>query len=673
MDNKHVVLKEYFGHSDFRASQEDVVDCLLSGRDALCVMPTGAGKSICYQVPALIFDGITIVVSPLISLMKDQVTALIQAGVPAAYINSSLSKEQYMKVFQNASSGKYKIIYVAPERLLTLEFLELCRKVRISMVAVDEAHCVSQWGQDFRPSYLKISEFIHFLSARPIVGAFTATATKEVKNDILKLLQLREPLVVTTGFDRPNLFFSVIRPNSKATKLLELLKERADKAGIVYCATRKTVEEVCDLLNKNGFSATRYHAGLSESERKHNQEDFVYDRKLIMVATNAFGMGIDKSNVAFVIHYNMPKDIESYYQEAGRAGRDGEEAECILLYSPQDVRTNQFLIYNSEANEELSKEEQDAVRQKDIERLKHMSYYCTATDCLRSFILRYFGCKTDNYCGKCSNCLTQYELIDITVDSQKILSCIIRTGQRFGKKMVCDILRGSKNERLLRMGLDKQSTYGIMKDCTEKRLRDIIDYLEQHGYIITEGTEYPILKATPSSYYILHGKLALNIKAAKQQREEIHEVTDTAVNASLLDKLKNLRKELAVKLGVPAYIVFSDATLIDMCKKHPKTADEFLEVSGVGNVKLEQYGDLFMEIIREFDMLNADKTESQTAQKVRNDDKSGEYNPWTEEEITALKQELKNGISIKEIAAMHGRTIGTIKSRIKKEELRYED
>lgn len=335
MDVKHKILKEYFGHSDFREGQGDIVDCLLSGRDALCIMPTGAGKSICYQVPALAFEGITVVISPLISLMKDQVTALVQSGISAAYINSSLSESQYIKVFQNAERGKYKIIYVAPERLATTEFMNLCEKSNVSMVAVDEAHCVSQWGQDFRPSYLKISEFINMLKVRPVVGAFTATATKEVKNDILRLLELDNPLVVTTGFDRPNLFFSVIRPTSKSVRLLELVKERKAKSGIVYCATRKAVEEVCVLLNDNGFSATRYHAGLSETERKENQENFVYDRSQIMVATNAFGMGIDKSNVSFVIHYNMPKNIESYYQEAGRAGRDGEEADCILLYSPR--------------------------------------------------------------------------------------------------------------------------------------------------------------------------------------------------------------------------------------------------------------------------------------------------------------------------------------------------
>lgn len=600
MEDKYKILKEYFGHSDFRAGQGDIVDCLLSGRDALGIMPTGAGKSICYQVPALSFEGITVVVSPLISLMKDQVTALVQSGISAAYINSSLTESQYISAFQNAEKGKYKIIYVAPERLTTAEFLDLCKKINVSMVAVDEAHCVSQWGQDFRPSYLKISEFIKGLKVRPVVGAFTATATKEVKNDILRLLELDDPLIVTTGFDRPNLFFSIERPGSKSGRLLELVKERKNKSGIVYCATRKMVEEVCDLLNNNGFSATRYHAGLSETERRDNQEAFVYDRSQIMVATNAFGMGIDKSNVSFVIHYNMPKNIESYYQEAGRAGRDGEEADCILLYSGQDVRTNQFLIEKSDANPELSEEEQDAVRQKDMERLKFMTYYCTTNDCLRNFILRYFGDRSANYCGKCSNCLTRFETVDITVDAQKILSCIIKTGQRFGKKMICYVLRGIKSERLMRLGLESQSTYGIMKSCTEKRLREVIDSLEQQGYITAEGGEYPVLKVTAASYGVLRGNVNVSMKAVKAKAEQPHKSANNPVNAELLNKLKELRRELASKKRVPSYVIFSDAALTDMCVKLPQTPEEFLNVSGVGNVKLKQYGEQFLEVIGKY-------------------------------------------------------------------------
>ncbi len=600
MKDKFSVLKEYFGHESYRAGQEQIVDSLLSGRDVLCIMPTGAGKSVCYQVPALIFDGVTIVVSPLISLMKDQVGSLVQSGVSAAYINSSLSFKQYEKVLQNTADGKYKIIYVAPERLETAEFSDICKKINISLIAVDEAHCVSQWGQDFRPSYLKIPQFISRLSRRPTVGAFTATATDEVKLDIAKILRLNNPFTVTTGFDRPNLFFSVERPNSKSVKLLELVRERSDKSGIIYCATKKMVEDVCLLLTKNGFSATRYHAGLSEQERRENQDDFVYDRKSIMVATNAFGMGIDKSDVAFVIHYNMPKNIESYYQEAGRAGRDGENADCILLYAPRDVRINQFLIDNTQTNLDLNEEERRIIRKRDTERLKYMTFYSTTNDCLRHYILKYFGDKSNAYCGNCSNCLSNFETADVTLEVQKILSCIAKTGQRFGKKIVIDILRGSKNARLLSLDLDKQSTYGLMADLTEKRVRDIIDYLDEKGYIKVDGSEYPVLKLTPESRDVLYGNVSLQMKIVKQQKKKKSNRDDN-IKSGMLNALKQLRKKIAYEQKVPAYIVFTDAALTDMCKKRPHTTDEFLGVSGVGKAKLEKYGKAFIDVIVGFD------------------------------------------------------------------------
>lgn len=601
MNDKHRILKEYFGHDSFREGQEKIVDSLLSGRDALCVMPTGAGKSVCYQVPALMFDGVTIVVSPLISLMKDQVAALVQSGVAGAYINSSLTFRQYLKVLQNIVIGKYKIIYVAPERLANEDFLDVCKKIKISLVAVDEAHCISQWGQDFRPSYLKITEFVDSLPNRPIIGAFTATATDEVKTDIKEILQLNDPFTITTGFDRPNLFFGVERPERKLTRLLELVKERSGKSGIVYCATRKSVESVCESLNGRGFSATRYHAGLDEEERSRNQEDFVFDRKMIMVATNAFGMGIDKSNVAYVIHYNMPKNIESYYQEAGRAGRDGSDADCILLYSPSDVRTNQFLIDVSEPNPELTEDEQELIRKRDLERLKYMTFYCTTTDCLRHYILYYFGEHGKTYCGNCSSCLSNYETADITIDAQKILSCIAKTGQRFGRKTIIDILRGSKNEKLLSRGLDKQSTYGIMEEQSEKRVRNTVIFLTEKGYIEAVDSEYPVLKLTPQSYDILRGDVTLTMKVLKEQR--VKEKTELPVNEPLLEALKALRKKLAARQSVPAFVIFTDATLIDMCKKRPRTAEEFLQVSGVGAAKLQKYGKAFLDVIEEVEML----------------------------------------------------------------------
>ena len=601
--DKLSVLKEYFGHDSFREGQGRITDSLLGGRDVLGIMPTGAGKSICYQVPALMFDGITIVVSPLISLMKDQVSALVQSGVAAAYINSSLTHAQYLKVLQNTESGKYKIIYVAPERLCAPAFLGICRNLNISMVAVDEAHCVSQWGQDFRPSYLKIPDFIDALNSRPVVGAFTATATGAVRDDIKTLLRLVSPLVVTTGFDRPNLFFSVMQPKNKSIELMKLIKERKNESGIVYCSTRKAVEEVCELLQKNGFAATRYHAGLDENERRRNQDDFVYDRATIMVATNAFGMGIDKSNVSFVIHYNMPKNMESYYQEAGRAGRDGRSADCILLYSAKDVRTNQFLINNSEPNPDLTEDEQEEVRRRDRERLKQMTFYCTTHKCLRKFILEYFGDKGPERCEKCSNCLSNHENTDITVDAQKIMSCVARTGQRYGKKVICDVLRGSKNERLISAGLSRQSTYGIMADCPEKRLRDIIDHLCESGYMTAQGDEYPILKLAPKSRGVLTGQETLRMMLEIPQKKKAAAVKDALLppaDEKLLAALKDLRKSLAMRQSIPAYVVFTDATLIDMCRLKPKTQEEFMEVSGVGQAKSQRYGEVFLAVIAEF-------------------------------------------------------------------------
>lgn len=600
MSDKLSVLKDYFGHDSFRDGQEQIVDALLDGRDALCIMPTGAGKSMCYQIPALLFDGVTIVVSPLISLMKDQVGSLVQSGVPAAYINSSLSYPQFLRVLSNVEHGKYKIIYVAPERLLTDGFLDTCKKIKISMVAVDEAHCVSQWGQDFRPSYLKIISFVESLANRPIVGAFTATATNDVKEDIKKILRLENPFEITTGFDRPNLFFGVIKSSSKDEKLIDLIRERGDRSGIVYCATRKNVESVCELLCDNGFSAARYHAGLDEYERRKNQEDFVFDRKNIMVATNAFGMGIDKSNVTYVIHYNMPKNIESYYQEAGRAGRDGGEADCILLYSPKDVRLNRFMIENSEGNDELTIEENEQIRERDSERLKYMTFYSTTNDCLRGFILRYFGGEKKAYCGKCSNCLSVHKLVDVTIDAQKIMSCIARTGQRYGKTVICDVLKGSKSEKILKAELNNQSTYGIMKEVTARHIFGTIDFLAEKEYISSDN-ETEVLKLLPKSRDVLFGRERLVMKKVENSEKVVKtHRPEVPVNSDLLDALKALRKGIASKKSVPAYVIFTDATLIDMCKKCPETPDEMLEVSGVGRTKLEKFGKQFLEEIAKF-------------------------------------------------------------------------
>ncbi len=604
MDSKSSVLKQYFGHSSFRAGQEQVVDAILQGRDALCVMPTGAGKSVCYQVPAMMLEGVTLVISPLISLMKDQVNALTQNGICAAYLNSSLTASQYARVTANLRRGEYKIVYVAPERLAVPDFLNACRDIRIDLLAIDEAHCISQWGQDFRPSYLKITDLVDALGYRPVIAAFTATATAEVKADIESSLKLKEPFRITTGFDRANLKFGVMRTKDKLNELFRILRRYKEKCGIVYCSTRKTVEEVAERLNDADFSATTYHAGLEDDLRKVNQEDFVYDRKSIMVATNAFGMGIDKSNVSFVIHYNMPKDIESYYQEAGRAGRDGEDAECILLYSPSDVHTNQYLIEVSEPNPDLTEEEQMLLKERDYDRLKQMTFYSTTSSCLRSFILEYFGEKALNYCGNCSNCLTQFEEADVTVEAQKILSCIKRSGECFGKKMICDILRGSKNEKIIRLGLDGQTTYGLMKELKEPRVREIIDHLEFEDYIETRGGKYPILVLTPKARAVLFENEKVVMKRVRPKEPAVPEVkkkrAEEPVVPELLAELKALRRALAEKKRVPAYVIFSDAALADMCRKRPKTFEEFLEVSGVGTVKQRQYGEQFLSVLRKY-------------------------------------------------------------------------
>lgn len=596
------VLKKYFGYSSFRGGQEDIINNILNQRDVLGVMPTGAGKSLCFQVPALMFSGITLVISPLVSLMKDQVQALIENNISAAFFNSTLTQGQMRKALINAKEGKYKIIYVAPERLEVEEFLSFAKDADISMIAVDEAHCVSQWGQDFRPSYLNVSSFIDKLKKRPIVSAFTATATSEVKDDIINLLKLKEPFTMTTGYNRSNLYFEVQKPVDKYAAITKYLTNNSEKSGIIYCLTRKSVEEICDKLIKDGYSATRYHAGLSEVERRENQDDFIYDKKIIMVATNAFGMGIDKSNVSFVIHYNMPKDIESYYQEAGRAGRDGTSAECILLYGGQDVVTNNFLIDNSEENAELSFETVQKIKEKERERLKRMTLYCHTTECLREYIIKYFGDKTENFCGNCINCNTNFEEVDITEEAQKILSCAYRLNGRYGTKILIDVLRGSKAEKINRFNLNTISTYGIMASVKEKRLKDIINYLVLKEYMCVTNTEFPVVKLTEKSKLILFEnekikmKLTREVEETRQREVKKKEVADEVLFA----KLKTLRMEIAKQEGVPAFIVFSDAVLIDMCRVMPHNEQEFLEVSGVGQAKLNRYGKEFLEVIRNY-------------------------------------------------------------------------
>lgn len=605
MMDKQSVLQNYFGYTAFRDGQERLIDAVLAGRDAFGIMPTGGGKSLCYQVPAMMLPGLTFVISPLISLMHDQVLALKTAGIPAAYINSTLSYEQLQTVFRNVRAGKYKLVYVAPERLETEGLLRLANEVSIDFVAVDEAHCISQWGQDFRPSYLKIVDFIKALHKRPVVAAFTATATDVVRQDVIRILELKKPVCVITGFDRPNLRYEVRRGGKKEQILMQLLQSQKDQSGIIYCATRKRVESVCQSLCAKGIPATRYHAGLSEEERKNNQEAFVYDRKPVMVATNAFGMGIDKSNVRFVIHYNMPQSLEAYYQEAGRAGRDGEASDCVLLYSSGDVATVRYLIEHSEENQALSAEERARVTELNLQRLQTMVGYCKTSRCLRGHILDYFGQHHPETCGNCSNCMTEYRATDITKEAQMILSCVRRIedklGYAVGAVLVARTLRGSRDKRVLELGLDKLSTYGIMEQLSRAQIRAYMDALEQEGYLYTDPEHKGLQITQKANVVLFRGQSVI----AKLMLEEVPEkpkkkrrvTQQSQEKTGLFDALRTLRRELAAQEGIAAYMVFSDATLRDMAAKLPQSSQEFLEVSGVGEYKLRKYGKVFIELI----------------------------------------------------------------------------
>ena len=602
MDKKEL-LQHYFGYGEFRPGQEELVDGILAGRDVFGIMPTGGGKSICYQLPGLMLPGVTLVISPLISLMHDQVMALKAAGIPGAYVNSSLTFPQLRAVYRNMRMGKYKIIYVAPERLESEGFLDAVMQMNISMVAVDEAHCISQWGQDFRPSYLRIVEFIKVLPRRPVIAAFTATATEKVREDVKRILELRSPVEVVTGFDRPNLYFEVLHPEFKEAELLKLLETRRRKSGIVYCATRKSVEHICKYLTERGYAATRYHAGLEERERMANQDAFLYDEKTVMVATNAFGMGIDKSNVNFVIHYNMPKSLEAYYQEAGRGGRDGSNADCILLYGPKDVQTARFFIENGSENEDLTEQQREQIKKQDYERLEAMVTYCKTRTCLRGWILEYFGQKHPEVCGNCGSCAKEYEKKDITREAQMILSCVRRIKDRLGyyvgKPTVVRTLQGSREKKTIELGLNEVSTYGLLKTMSANAIKELIARLEDGGYLVTE-LEHQTLRLTEKSNGVLYLGEPVEVLVLRQE-EKLERLDDdgmTEDERELFDLLRECRSNLARQNGVAPFMIFSNATLMDMARKRPTNMTAFKRVSGVGEMKASWYGKDFLKVLK---------------------------------------------------------------------------
>ncbi len=580
------ILKRYYGYSEFRVGQEKSIVNILNKRDTFAIMPTGAGKSICYQIPSLILDGLTLVISPLISLMKDQVDALNSIGVKAAYINSTLSATEVEDRILKAQYGQYDLLYVAPERLESEVFCQTLRCINISLVAIDEAHCVSQWGHDFRPSYRQISRFIKGMPSRPIVAAFTATATEEVKEDVVRLLELQNPEVYVTGFDRDNLYLSVVKGVDKKDFILDYVDNNKDKVGIIYAATRREVEVIYEMLYKKGFKVGKYHAGLSENERKDNQEAFIYDDISIIVATNAFGMGIDKSNVRYVLHYNMPKTMEAYYQEAGRAGRDGEPSECILIFGEQDVVLQKYL-----ADQNLNSPERKV---REYRKIQMMADYCHTERCLRGYILGYFGEREyEEKCDNCSTCKDDTEITDITIEAQKIFSCVFRMNQRYGTTLIALVLKGSKNKKVVELGFDKLSTYGIMKQYSEKEIKNIINVLIAEGYMGLTESEYPVVRLTEKALAVLKGNEQV---FKKMQRKVQKKQTDN----SLFNILKEVRKSISEREKVPPYIIFPDVTLREMSEYLPQNEYALLQIKGVGESKLKRYGEEFLDAIRKY-------------------------------------------------------------------------
>lgn len=638
------LLRAHFGYSSFRKGQEEAILSVLEGKNTVCIMPTGGGKSICYQIPALVLSGTTLVISPLISLMKDQVDSLLQVGIEATFINSSLSIQEANERLNEAMHGRYKLLYIAPERLESQEFVETIKQLNIPLIAIDEAHCISQWGHDFRPSYLQIQKMADKLSRTPIVMALTATATPKVREDICRSLHIPEENKVITGFERENLSFQVIKGQDRDTFLRSFVKKNEQEGGIVYAATRKTVDQLFEKLQKEGVSVGRYHAGMSDNDRKHEQEKFLRDETTVMVATSAFGMGIDKSNIRYCIHYQLPKNMESYYQEAGRAGRDGLPSECILLYSSQDVQVQRYLIDQSADRSRISQE---------LDKLQSMVDYCHTESCLQAFILEYFGETDHTSCGRCGNCTDARSSVDVTKEAQMVLSCIIRMGQRFGKTAVAKVLTGSKDRKIIELGFDQLPTYAILKEKSAKEVSEFIEFLISQDLIGVEQGSYPTIFVAPSGKEVLLGKQPVF-------RKEIIEVKEVSNRDPLFEELRVVRKTIAEQEQVPPFVIFSDATLKDMCIKLPMTSDEFLNVNGVGELKLEKYGAAFLSVIENFCKANPERLSGKPVMKTPT-----QKTKKLEKNSHLITFELfKEGLTVPEIAKKREMAISTIENHI---------
>ncbi|WP_088362605.1 DNA helicase RecQ [Bacillus cereus] len=639
------LLASYFGYSSFRRGQDETIKNVLDGKDTVCIMPTGGGKSICYQIPALVFEGTTLVISPLISLMKDQVDTLVQNGISATYINSSISIAEANQRIQLAKQGHYKLLYVAPERLDSMEFVDQLIDMKIPMIAIDEAHCISQWGHDFRPSYLHIHRILDYLPEKPLVLALTATATPQVRDDICNTLEINQENTIMTTFERENLSFSVIKGQDRNAYLADYIRQNQKESGIIYAATRKVVDQLYEDLMKAGVSVSKYHAGMSDIDRNEQQELFLRDEVSVMVATSAFGMGIDKSNIRYVIHYQLPKNMESYYQEAGRAGRDGLDSTCILLYSSQDVQVQRFLIDQSTGESRFSNE---------LEKLQNMTDYCHTEQCLQSFILQYFGEEPKEDCGRCGNCTDNRESIDVTRESQMVLSCMIRTNQRFGKQMIAQVLTGSKNKKVIEFKFHTLPTYGLLSNRSVKEVSEFIEFLISDELIAVEHGTYPTLKVTEKGKEVLLGKE----NVLRKERVETRQIVQ---DHPLFEVLREVRKEIAQGEGVPPFVIFSDQTLKDMCVKMPQSDSELLTVKGIGEHKLVKYGSHFLQAVQHFIEENPNYAETIKTEVVSERKKSGKASANSHLETYEM---YKQGIDLNEIAKERNLSRQTIENHL---------